>query len=114
MQVGSLAGLGLSLEGAMRARAESGETAGELNCILIWTQGGTSHIDSIDPKPEANADIRGEFSTISTVVPGVQFTELMPQFARQLGQFSVLRNLNPRNGSHSVADAIMLSGTRTS
>lgn len=110
MQVGALGGLGLSLDMALRARAESTTTSSELNCILVWTQGGTSHIDSIDPKPEANADIRGEFSTIPTALPGVQFTELMPHFAKRLGQFSVLRNLNPRNGSHSVADAIMLSG----
>lgn len=110
MRVGSLTGLGLSLDGALRARAGSETSAADLNCILIWTQGGTSHIDSIDPKPEASADIRGEFSAISTVVPGVQFTELMPQFAKRLDQFSVLRSLNPRNGSHSVADAIMLSG----
>jgi uncharacterized protein (DUF1501 family) len=110
MQVGALGGLGLSLDTALRARAESTSEARDLNCILIWTQGGTSHIDSIDPKPEANADIRGEFSTISTALPGVQFAELMPNFAKRLGQFSVLRNLNPRNGSHSVADAIMLSG----
>jgi hypothetical protein len=110
MQVGALGGLGLSLDMALRARADSTTTSRELNCILVWTQGGTSHIDSIDPKPEANADIRGEFSTISTALPGVQFTELMPHFAKRLGQFSVLRNLNPRNGSHSVADAIMLSG----
>ena len=110
MQVGALAGLGVSLDGAMRARAESPLASEDLNCILIWTQGGTSHIDSIDPKPDASADIRGEFSTIATALPGIQFTELMPNFAKRLGEFSVLRNLNPRNGSHSVADAIMMSG----
>ena len=110
MQVGSLTGLGLSLDTALRAQAESKESGPDLNCILIWTRGGTSHIDSIDPKPEANANIRGEFSTISTAIPGVQFTELMPNFAKKLGTFSLLRNLNPRNGSHSVADAIMMSG----
>ncbi len=109
MQVGSLTGMGLSLDMAMRAQAAS-STAADLNCILIWTQGGTSHIDSIDPKPNANADVRGEFSSISTALPGVQFTDLMPNFAKRLGQFSLLRNLNPRNGSHSVADAIMMSG----
>jgi hypothetical protein len=110
MQVGSLAGIGLSLDTALRVSAAAPEASDDLNCILIWTQGGTSHIDSIDPKPEANADIRGEFSTINTAVPGVLFTELMPHFARRLGQFAVLRNLNPRNGSHSIADAIMMSG----
>ena len=110
VQVGSLAGLGLTLSTAMRARGESSAFADNLNCILIWTRGGTSHIDSIDPKPQANSNIRGEFSTISTAVPGVLFSELMPNFARHLGDFSVLRNLNPRNGSHSIADAIMMSG----
>lgn len=110
VQVGALPAVGLSLAGALRASAAAGTPSRELNCILIWTRGGTSHIDSIDPKPEANADIRGEFSAILTALPGVQFTELMPHFARSLKQFSLLRNLNPRNGSHSVADAIMMSG----
>lgn len=109
LQVGALSGVGLTLESALRAADES-RAPKDLNCILIWTRGGTSHIDSIDPKPDANANVRGEFSAISTAVPGVQFTELMPEFAKQLGLFSVLRNLNPRNGSHSVADAIMMSG----
>ena len=110
VQVGSLAGLGLSLDVAMRSRLQAAVSDSNLNCILIWTRGGTSHIDSIDPKPEASADIRGEFSTISTALPGVQFTELMPRFAERLSQYALLRNLNPRNGSHSVADAIMMSG----
>ncbi|MEQ9408716.1 MAG: DUF1501 domain-containing protein [Fuerstiella sp.] len=110
MQVGALSGLGLSLDTALRAGAESPTARTDLNCILIWTRGGTSHIDSIDPKPNANANVRGEFSPIATAVPGVQFTELMPHFAQQLEQFALLRNLNPRNGSHSIADAIMMSG----
>lgn len=110
VQVGSLAGLGLTLDMALRAKAEASPSAGDVNCILLWTRGGTSHIDSIDPKPEAPADVRGEFGVISTAVPGIRFSELMPHFARRLGSFAVMRNLNPQNGSHSVADAIMLSG----
>lgn len=112
VQVGSLAGLGLSLDVALRSRAQAAAADNNLNCILIWTRGGTSHIDSIDPKPEASPDIRGEFQAIPTALPGVQFTELMPRFAERLGQFALLRNLNPRNGSHSVADAIMMSGKK--
>ena len=46
-----------------------------VNCILMWMQGGPSHIDSFDPKPDAPAEIRGEFSTIPTTLPGVRFTE---------------------------------------
>ena len=110
LNVGSLAGLGVSLDLALRAKGVLAAPRSDMNCILIWTQGGTSHIDSIDPKPDANRDIRGEFDVISTAVPGIQFSELMPNFAKRLGTFAVLRNLNPQNGSHSVADAIMLSG----
>lgn len=109
MQVGSLTGLGLSLDTVLRAQ-ETSSAPKDLNCILIWTRGGTSHIDSIDPKPLASQDVRGEFSTISTALPGIRFTELMPHFSARLKEFSILRNLNPRNGSHSVADAIMMSG----
>ncbi len=111
LEVGAVAPLGLTLGSflAQQARAERGPVA-DRNCILIWTRGGTSHHDTLDPKPEAAADVRGEFGVIDTAVPGVQFTDQMPTFAKELNRFSVLRSLNPRNGSHGTADAIMMSG----
>ncbi len=114
LEVGSIGSLGLSLDMLLRGQAASasptGAQAGDVNCILIWTQGGTSHHDTLDPKPQARAEVRGEFGVIDTVVPGIQFSDQMPQFAKQLGRFAVMRNLNPRNGSHGRADAIMMSG----
>ena len=114
VEAGSLAGLGLSLDSLLRARSARASTgkadAGDVNCILIWTQGGTSHHDTLDPKPDARAEVRGEFGVIDTAVPGVRFTDQMPNFARHLQQFAVMRNLNPKNGSHGTADAIMMSG----
>ena len=116
LQVGSLAGIGLSLDTLLRAQALGAEqgkaTAGDVNCILIWTLGGTSHHDTIDPKPEAKSEVRGDFGVIDTTVPGIQFTDQMPRFAKNLQNFTVMRNLNPQNGSHGTADAIMLSGKR--
>ncbi|MCC7423007.1 MAG: DUF1501 domain-containing protein [Planctomycetaceae bacterium] len=116
LQIGALGGLGLSLDGLLRLKAAKAETkagrAGDVNCILIWTRGGTSHHDSLDPKPEARADVRGEFGVIDTALPGVQFTEHMPNFAREAGRFTTMRNLNPQNGSHGTADAIMMSGRK--
>ena len=110
MQVGALSGVGLSLGKLLRA-AES--SAGhDVNCILIWTRGGTSHHDTLDPKPTARAEVRGDFSAIDTALPGVQFTDQMPKFARALGDFTVMRNLNPQNGSHGTADAFMMSGQK--
>lgn len=111
LEIGSISALGLSLPTLLRAAATAKKT-NDVSCILIWTRGGTSHHDTLDPKPNAPADVKGDFGVINTTVPGVQFTECMPNFARELVRFSVLRGLNPRNGSHATADAIMMSGQR--
>jgi hypothetical protein len=113
LKVGSLTGMGLSLPTLLAAR---GAAAGvspaqpDVNCILIWTQGGTSHHDTFDPKPEAPASVRGPYNVIDTAVPGVKFTEVVPRLAKELGRFSVLRSWNPRNGSHGTADQYVMSG----
>ena len=73
LQVGSLGGLGLSLDTFLRAEARAAAThrssTSNANCILIWTRGGTSHHDSTDPKPTAKAEVRGEFDVIDTALP---------------------------------------------
>jgi len=113
LEAGSIAPLGLSLPLLLRQRANAADQTGsssDLNCILIWTRGGTSHHDTVDPKPEAAAEVRGEFGVIDTAIPGVQFADQIPNLARELNRYSVLRSLNPRNGGHGTADAIMMSG----
>ena len=115
VDVGSLSAMGLSLPmllqaEAARAASSSGHAPGDVNAIFIWTRGGTSHHDSLDPKPDAGEEVRGEFGVIDTVQPGVQFSEYMPHFASELGRLAVMRNLNPLNGSHSTADYLMMSG----
>jgi uncharacterized protein (DUF1501 family) len=115
IQAGALAGLGVSLplwnRGKQLAAAE-GQSTRDVNCILIWTRGGTSHHDTVDPKPNAPTSVRGEFSTISTATPGVQFTEVCPTMAREQKRFSVLRGWNPENGSHGMADQWVMSGRK--
>lgn len=117
LQIGTLGGLGMSLPSFLAARSHAATTSAphkaapsNINCILVWTQGGTSHHDTFDPKPEAPISVKGEFGVISTAVPGVQFTEIMPNMARELGRFGVLRSWNPKNGSHGIADQYVLSG----
>src|SRR6266545_4701430 len=113
LRVGALSGLGLSLPGlfaGQKAAAAQGKKAKDVSCILIWTLGGTSHHDTFDPKPEAPASVRGEFGTVATAVPGVRFCDVAPKMAREIRRFGLLRSLNPRNGSHGTADAIMMSG----
>ena len=112
LELGTLAPLGLSLPLLLRQNAVAAGRTGtrDVNCILIWTRGGTSHHDTLDPKPEATAEIRGEFGVIDTALPGIKFSDQMPTFARELKRYAVVRGLNPRNGSHGTADAIMMSG----
>jgi Protein of unknown function (DUF1501) len=112
LKVGALTGLGLSLPTLLASRACAGAGHPDVNCILIWTVGGTSHHDTFDPKPNASVNIRGEFGVIATAVPGVKFTEVAPHMARELKRFALLRGWNPRNGSHGTADYEVMSGHR--
>lgn len=115
LQLGALGGLGLNLPQLLAAQAARGKSTGkDVSCILIWTLGGTSHHDTFDPKPDAPESVRGEFKTISTAVPGIQFSELLPRLARELQRYAVLRSLNPVTGAHAAADYVMQSGHRFS
>jgi hypothetical protein len=111
LQVGALAGLGLSLPMALAARKASAASTGSgVNCILIWTRGGTSHHDTFDPKPEAPVSVKGEFGVIDTAIPGVKFTDVCPTFAKEIKRYGLLRGWNPKNGSHGTADQYVMSG----
>ena len=115
LRIGALSGVGLSLPtwlAARQAAAAQNKTVKDVNCILIWSLGGISHVDTFDPKPEAPVSVRGEFSAINTAVPGVRFGEVLPGMARALKQFAVLRGWNPQNASHSMADQWVMSGHR--
>jgi hypothetical protein len=110
LKIGALAGLGLALPDWFAARAGAKHHTADVNCILIWTRGGTSHHDTFDPKPDAPASVRGDFAAIPTAVPGVRFTEVLPRMARELNRYALLRSWNPRNAGHGVADQYMMSG----
>src|SRR5688572_13267641 len=70
LRVGGLAALGLTLPTYLRLRAAAPGPAKAKKCILLWMQGGPSHIDTFDPKPDAPAEVRGEFRAIPTALPG--------------------------------------------
>ncbi|MCE9530069.1 MAG: DUF1501 domain-containing protein [Planctomycetes bacterium] len=69
--------------------------------ILLDLFGGPSHIDSFDPKPDAPPEIRGEFSSIPTSIPGIRFTEHVPQLAKRLQDFCLIRTLSHGYNSHN-------------
>ncbi|HEY8504539.1 MAG TPA: DUF1501 domain-containing protein, partial [Gemmataceae bacterium] len=103
LRVGGLAFAGLSLADILRlrARAEPGAGRGK-SVILIWLRGGPSHIDSYDMKPDAPAEIRGEFKPIPTNLPGVHICEHMPRQARIMDKLAVLRGIKSNDiGDHT-------------
>ena len=111
LRVGGLSALGLTLPAYLRARADApAAPAKAKRCILLWMQGGPSHIDSFDPKPDAPAEIRGEFGVIPTALPGVQFCEHVPRLAKVADKLAIIRGHDPKNGSHGTADHLMMSG----
>ncbi|HEV3262893.1 MAG TPA: DUF1501 domain-containing protein [Gemmataceae bacterium] len=113
LQVGGLSALGLTLPGFFRLQqvaAASTAPKKTTSCILLWMQGGPSHLDTFDPKPDAPAEIRGEFKTVPTTLAGVRLAEHLPRLARQTDKFSIIRGHDPKNGSHGVADHLMMSG----
>src|SRR5260221_701987 len=113
LKVGALAGLGLSLPAILTqksAAAAAKKSFKDVNCILIWTRGGTSHHDTFDPKPDAPVSVRGEYGFIPTAVPGVKFAEILPRMARELNRYALLRGWNPKNAGHGIAEYYSLSG----
>ena len=111
LRVGGLAAFGLGLPQYLQARAGAPfAKAKAKRCILLWMQGGPSHIDTFDPKPDAPAEIRGEFGTVATTLPGVRFADVVPMLAQQTDKLAVIRGHDPKNGSHGVADHLMMSG----
>ena len=80
LQVGSLAVGGLTLPGLLRAEAASGRKT-QKSVIMVYLTGGLAHQDTFDLKPNAPAEVRGEFKPIPTNVAGVQFGEHLPKLA---------------------------------
>lgn len=81
--------------------------------LLIMLSGGPSQLDTVDPKPDAPAEVRGEFSTISTKIPGVAFCEHLPRLAEQADRWSILRTLAHREHNHLLATHVALTGRPT-
>jgi hypothetical protein len=114
LRIGGLATLGLTLPGFFRLQQLAAENAAAprkaVNCILLWMQGGPSHHDTFDPKPDAPAEVRGEFNTIPTTIAGVRIAEHLPCIARNTDKLSIIRGHDPKNGSHGTADHLMMTG----
>ena len=81
--------------------------------ILIWLDGGPSHFETFDPKPEAPAEIRGEFDAIATKTPGVFFSENMQRLASISDKFTIVRSLRHNQNNHGAGNHYMMTGAPT-
>lgn len=108
-----MAGMGtLSLANVLEARESSpaSSTAKNTSVILIWLDGGPSHMDLYDLKPEAPAEYRGIWRPIKTNVPGIEISELFPLQAQVADKFSIIRSLHHGTGDHFDGAHRMLTG----
>lgn len=106
---------GFSLPQLMRLRAVAGtESPRERTAIIaLCCHGGISHIDTWDPKPLAPAEIRGEFRTIDTSVPGMQLTEILPTHAQIADKFCLLRSVSHTGQCHANGPQELWTGHHT-
>ncbi len=117
--VGAFLGLGFTdlvagrLQAAEAARASGQCSPANVNCILIWLDGGPSHYESFDPKPDAPADIRGELKSIPTIVPGIHFSEAIPKLAQVADKFTVIRSVCHKDPNHGGGNHYMMTGAPT-
>jgi hypothetical protein len=122
LRIGGLASIGLSLPDLLRAESPS-ETPKIIpaalartgfgrakSCIFIYLSGGPPQHETFDPKPEAPSEIRGEFGSIRTAIPGVHFSELLPKTAAIANRFATIRSMCTDNNSHTASGYWMLTG----
>lgn len=103
LRLGGLALGGLTLADVLRGRAGAAPDAGRgKSVIMIWMRGGPSHIDSYDMKPDAPAEVRGEFRPIPTNVPGIQVCEHLPRHAGMMDKLAIVRGIKSNDlGDHT-------------
>src|SRR4051812_16712448 len=114
-----LTAFGLGLDDLFRLQslangAGGAKPAAVKHCILIWLAGGASHIDTFDPKPDAPADVRGEFKPIATSVPDLRIGEVLPNLAKTMHRATLIRSVTSPEGDHDRAAHHLLTGYRPS
>jgi Protein of unknown function (DUF1501) len=118
LQVGYSGLLGIGLSSLFAGRAATAEMvparggAGRRpkSMILVFLTGAPSHLDMFDMKPEAPAEVRGEFQPLTTTVPGLQVSEYLPQLAARANKYALIRALSHRENNHLVATHHVLTG----
>ncbi|MFN7334223.1 MAG: DUF1501 domain-containing protein, partial [bacterium] len=110
LRLGSLGVFGLTLFGRSPAFASIGDRSKAKSCILLWLDGGPSHLETFDVKPDAPAEVRGPFQPIATNVIGTYLSELLTRTAKVTDKIAIIRSMTSPLGEHGIANQYMLSG----
>jgi hypothetical protein len=114
LQVGASSLLGISLPTLYAGRAASATRPNEQgrsrSVILVLLTGGPSQLDTLDLKPDAPAEIRGEFRPVATAVPGIRVCEHLPALSTRMGRWALVRSLSHPDRSHLPATHFLLTG----
>jgi uncharacterized protein (DUF1501 family) len=95
---------------ARQAAAQTAQGRKRKACILLWMDGGPSHVDTFDPKPDASAEVHGDLKTIATSVSGIQVSERFPKLAQQMQHAAILRGMSTEEADHGRARIYMHTG----
>jgi len=114
LRIGGLAGMvgGSPLTGLAHGQgAAQANSQGDISGIMLFLVGAPSHIDTLDPKPDAPLEVRGPYKPIATAVPGTRVTEILPQVARQADKFSIIRSVYFQGAAvHDTGHQFMQTG----
>jgi hypothetical protein len=117
LRVGGLTALGLGLGDLFRfrRRVSANEQASPANpaaksCVLIWLDGGPSHLETFDVKPEAPKEVRGPLDSIATNVAGVRISECLPRTATMLDKLAIIRSMTSPLGEHNFGTHYLMTG----
>jgi hypothetical protein len=116
LSYGGLGALGLSLVDWLRFRVHA---AADLpirakSCILLWLDGGPSHLETFDVKTNVSNEVRGPFRPMATAVPGIEFSEHLASTARVARHLAIIRSMTSPLGEHGIAHQYLLTGYKPS
>ncbi len=117
LRVGGLTAFGLGVGDLFRMQRTAATKAPSVirrpsakSCILIWLDGGPSHLETFDLKPDAPAEVRGPLSSIATSVPGIRISECLPRTAAMLDRMAIIRSMTSPLGEHNFGTHYLMTG----
>ena len=118
LRLGASGVLGMGLVDLLRMKAQASPTSlnsldqnsAPTSCILVWLDGGPTHYETFDPKPNAPVEIRGEYNPIKTTVPGIHFSQHMRRLGAIADKLAIVRSIRHNQGNHGAGNHYMMTG----